>query len=76
MYRERQVSIVEKVKCTKCGSIGYTASPGNVRCSKCGGVHKVVAMTRANNKPIKLEAISYLQSLSVGNENPGTFCRD
>ena len=76
MCSDRQVSIMEKVKCTKCGSIGYTASPGSVRCSKCGGQHEVVAMKKGNNKPIKLETISYLQGVSTGNENPGTFCRD
>jgi len=76
MHSERQVSIMEKVKCTKCGSIGYTASPENVQCSKCGGQHKVIVMTKGNNKPVKTETISYLQGLPAGNENPGTFCRD
>ena len=33
---------MEKVICTECGSIGYTASPEQVPCSECGGKHKVI----------------------------------
>ncbi|MFH1996862.1 MAG: hypothetical protein ABIJ27_07735 [Candidatus Omnitrophota bacterium] len=35
-----------KVKCKKCGSVGYTASPYTVKCSLCGGPHKVVKMEK------------------------------
>lgn len=37
-----KVIFVEKVICIECGSIGYTASPEQVRCSECGGNHKVI----------------------------------
>ena len=32
---------MEKVICTECGSIGYTASPEHVPC-ECGGKHKAI----------------------------------
>ena len=32
---------MEKVICTECGSIGYTASPEQVSC-ECGGKHKMI----------------------------------
>ena len=76
MDNGRQVSIMERVKCTKCGSVGYTASPESVRCLKCGGLHKTIIMSRGNNKPVKPETISYLKGLPAGNEKPGAFCRD
>jgi len=28
---------MEKVKCIKCGSTGYTASPESTKCEECGG---------------------------------------
>ena len=34
---------MEKVICTNCGSIGYTASPEQVSC-ECGGKHKAVSI--------------------------------
>lgn len=73
MLSKRQVSIMEKVKCTKCGSVGYTASPESVRCSECGGRHKVIVMTKGNNKPVRPESISFLKGFTAGNDSPGTF---
>ena len=44
---------MEKVICTHCGSIGYTASPGHVPCSKCGGKHKVVRAESGDVRSLK-----------------------
>ncbi|MBU0682780.1 MAG: hypothetical protein ABIH85_04555 [Candidatus Omnitrophota bacterium] len=45
---------MEKIKCEKCGSVGYTASPLFVRCDKCGGRHKVISMNKKHSIPVKV----------------------
>ena len=37
------MTFMEKVICTECGSIGYTASPEHVSC-ECGGKHKAITV--------------------------------
>jgi putative hemolysin len=44
---------MERVRCLKCGSIGYTASPGGARCSECKGKLKL-ANSDLTNKEQKL----------------------
>lgn len=39
-----------KVICSKCGSIGYTASPYQVKCSECGGIHKVAKLAHSRSR--------------------------
>lgn len=64
---------MEKVRCTRCGSIGYTASPDSARCSKCRGEHKVITMPIENHNAIREENINYLRSLNAGNNKPDSF---
>jgi len=46
--------MMEKVKCLKCGSIGYTAAPHSVKCSKCGGEHKVIEIEQCRERSKEL----------------------
>jgi DNA-directed RNA polymerase subunit RPC12/RpoP len=52
---------MEKVKCINCGSIGYTASPDDVRCSECAGRHVVVRST--NDRFYTVPVTGYLKRL-------------
>ena len=36
-----------KVKCIKCGTIGFTAAPNYVRCSECGGRHRIIPFRKS-----------------------------
>lgn len=57
---------MEKVKCTKCGSIGYTASPEHVNCDECGGKHKIIPEDYGETKPVKRFGILSLIRLARG----------
>jgi hypothetical protein len=48
---------MEKVKCLKCGSIGYTASPEQVPCYKCGSKYKLIRLSENDPKKIRRENI-------------------
>ncbi|NQT22857.1 MAG: hypothetical protein HQ579_05375 [Candidatus Omnitrophica bacterium] len=67
---------MEKVKCIKCGSVGYTAASDSVRCYKCGGRHKIIPMTSKKPALLEEESIHYLQGLPLGDDEPGSLCRD
>ena len=54
---------MEKVKCVKCGTIGYTASPEMVDCAVCGGKHKIVRMS---SRVSKIRKTDYLERLCKG----------
>lgn len=56
---------MEKVICSECGSIGYTASPEQVSC-ECGGKHKAVPDGYKDWKPEKRNRISSLLGTSAG----------
>ena len=57
---------MEKIKCIKCGSIGYTAAPESVICSSCGGTHEVIEMDEDDRKMKSITSNQYLQSLTFG----------
>ena len=69
-------SKMEKVKCIRCGSVGYTAASDSVRCHKCGGKHKIIPIAQKKLVPLKEESFHYLQGLPLGDDEPGSLCRD
>ena len=52
---------MEKVRCKKCGSYGYTASPEDVRCEKCGGEHTMIRVKMENIKTKDVPVTDYLR---------------
>ena len=59
---------MEKVKCTRCGSIGYTASPESVKCQKCGGDHKTIKIDKHNYKAKSENFYYHIESLNERGE--------
>ena len=53
---------MERVRCVKCGSIGYTASPEAIRCSICGSREEVVEMEEGDRRLSK-PVTAYLRRL-------------
>lgn len=37
-----------KVKCIRCGTIGFTAAPNYVRCAECGGKHRIIPFRKSD----------------------------
>ncbi|MFA5144027.1 MAG: hypothetical protein WC522_07690 [Candidatus Omnitrophota bacterium] len=44
-----------KVKCIKCGNIGFTAAPHFVRCGECGGRHRILPYRRFDFQDTRVE---------------------
>ncbi len=59
---------MEKVRCVKCGSIGYTASPETVKCGICGSSQEVIDM-KDNDLRIHKPVTAYLRRL-LSNRKP------
>ena len=61
---KRGEHVMEKIKCTRCGAIGYTASPDSVKCHECGDGRKIIEMDR-HDREIKNEDTYYhIESLN------------
>jgi len=72
----RQVFFMERIKCKRCGSIGYSASH-DVICSECGNrSHVILDMSTASERRSERNISHYLERIAYGNAKPGAFCRD
>ena len=66
---------MKKVKCIKCGSYGYTASPKAVRCSKCGGKHTIVKADEERDSSYSAPVTNYLKRLRADRGEGNSSCR-
>ena len=55
---------MERVRCIKCGSEGYTASPEFMRCHLCGGRHEIIN-EKPHVTPITKETLLYIKRLEL-----------
>jgi len=64
VMKKRGEHVMEKVKCTRCGAIGYTASPDSVKCHRCGGSHRIIEIDRAGYKVKDKDTYYHIGSLN------------
>ncbi|MBU1128369.1 MAG: hypothetical protein KJ995_08135 [Candidatus Omnitrophica bacterium] len=64
---------MEKVRCKKCGSYGYTASPEDVRCEKCGGDHTMIRVKMENIETKDVPITDYLRRFLFYRERKVSF---
>lgn len=57
---------MEKVKCARCGAIGYTASPDSVKCYKCGDSRKIIEMGRHDCRIKNEDTYYHIEGLNGG----------
>ena len=64
---------MEKVRCKKCGSYGYTASPEEVRCEKCGEEHTMIRVKMEKIKTRDVPVTDYLRRFLFYRERKASF---
>jgi len=58
---------MNKIRCTRCGSIGYTASPNSIKRCGCGGRHEIIDMTGEDCRINMDDITPYLREVAGDN---------